>query len=215
MKGDIMSFRKRLAIGAAVTAMLVVVLGVTVLSQVNAGAPESTTTTTDGSTTSDRAAGNERGSKLRGSLEDLVTDGTITAAQADAIAEHLAQVAGSRQGSNGRSDVEIDLDIAAETIGIEQSVLVAALEEGQTIAEVAAANGTDEAAVIDALVAANQVTLDRLVADGSITAEEAAERAAEAVDRITGMVNGEIEFRSGSGGQRSDAPREPTDGDGA
>jgi len=213
MKGDIVSFRKRLAIGAGVTAILVVVLGVTVLSQVNAGAPESTTTTTDGSTNSDQAAGSERGSKLRNSLEELVTDGTITAAQADAIAEHLAQAAGSRQGSNGRSDVEIDLDIAAETIGIERSALVAALEEGQTVAEVAAANGSDEAEVIDALVAANQVKLDRLVADGSITAEEAADRAAEAVDRITGMVNGEIEFRSGSGGQRSD--REPADGDGA
>jgi hypothetical protein len=214
MKGEIMSFRKRLAIGAAVTAILVVVLGVTVLSQVDAPRQESATTTTDGSNTSDRAAGNERGSKLRGSLEELVSDGTITAAQADAIAEHLAQAAGSGHGSKGRSDVGIDMALAAETIGIEQSALVAALDDGQTIAEVAAANGTDEAAVIDALLAAYQVTLDELVADGSITAEVAAERAAEAVDRITGMVNGEIEFRSGSG-QRSDSSADPADGDGA
>jgi hypothetical protein len=196
MKGAIMSIRKRLAVGAA-TATLGLVLGATVLSPVVAGAQESTTPT-DEATTSEGVVETFRANGLRDHLEDLVTDGTITAAQADAVAEHLAQF-GPRpeRGHLLRRHVAISLDIVAETIGIERSALVDALADGQTIAEVAADSGTDAGAVIDALVAAHDSKLDQLVADGSITAEEAAERAAEAVDRITDLVNGEIEFRQG------------------
>jgi hypothetical protein len=207
-----MSFRKRLVVGGA-AAVLVLVLGAAALSQVNAGAPESTTTTTDAST-SDRGAGSQRVNRIRESLEDLVTDGTLTEAQADAVAEHLAQVAAGRgHGATGNGDLGIDFDLAAEAIGIEPSALADAVGNGQTIAEVAVANGTDAEAVIDALVAAEQAKLDELVADGSITAEVAAERAAASLDRITDVVNGAIDPRSGSG-SRTDGPGE-RDGDGA
>ncbi len=210
-----MSIRKRLTVGAA-TATLGLVLGATVLSPVVAGAQESTTTTTtDESTGPDGVVGTERVNRLRDSLEDLVTDGTITAAQADAVAEHLAQFApGPGHRFMGRGHIGMSLDIAAETIGIERSALMDALADGQTIADIAAANGTEAGTVIDALVAAHQAKLDELVADGSITAEEAAERAAEAVERITGLVNGEIEFRPGFG-PRPDAPAEPEVTEGA
>jgi len=211
MKGSIMSFRKRLAIGVA-TGILVVAGGVAVLAQVNASDQESTTTTT-AAAASDRGAGGERVSRLRQSLEDLVTDGTLTAAQADAVAEHLENTSG--RGAEGRSDDGgISLDVAAETIGIEESALLDAIGDGETIAEVAIANGIDAAVVIDALVAVDQVKLDEQVADGSITAEVADEKAAEALDRITGIVNGTIEFRSGSG-SRSEAPADRASGDGA
>jgi polyhydroxyalkanoate synthesis regulator phasin len=200
MKGAIMSIRKRLAVGAA-TATLGLVLGATVLSPVVAGAQESTTTTTaDESTSSDGIDRTVRGDRVRESLEDLVTDGTITAAQADAVAEHLAQFGpGPGHGHLFRRHIAISLDIAAETIGIERSALVEALADGQTIAEIAADNGTNAGAVIDALVAAHEAKLDELVSDGSITAEEAAERAAEAAERIADLVNGEMEFRQGFG----------------
>jgi hypothetical protein len=220
-----MSFRKRLAVGAG-SAILVLALGAAALSQVNTGAPESATTTThatDASGSSDRGAGSQRVNRLRESLEDLVTDGTLTAAQADTVAEHLAEVATGRGNDpTGHGDLGIDLDVAAEAIGIEPSALTDAIDNGQTIAEVADANGTDAEAVIDALVAAEQDELDELVADGSITAEVAAERAATALDRITDVVNGAIDPRSDSG-SRSDGPadgpgeraNEPGEGDGA
>ena len=219
-----MSFRKRLAVGAG-SAILVLALGAAALSQVN-GAPESATTTThaaDASGSSDRGAGSQRVNRLRESLEDLVTDGTLTAAQADTVAEHLAEVATGRGNDpTGQGDLGIDFDVAAEAIGIEPSALTDAVGNGQTIAEVADANGTDAEAVIDALVAAEQDELDELVADGSITAEVAAERAATALDRITDVVNGAIDPRSDSG-SRSDGPadgpgeraNEPGEGDGA
>jgi len=187
-----MSIRKRLALGAA-TAILGLVLGATVLSPIVAGAQESTTTTAP-----DGAAGSGRVDRIRDALEALVTDGTITAAQANAVAEHLsATLPGPGGRFLGRGHVLAGLDIAAETIGIERSVLVDALRDGQSIADVATANGTDPQAVIDAMVAAHQAKLDELVADGSMTAEEAAERSAGAVERITALVNGEFEFRRG------------------
>jgi len=193
-----MSIRKRMAVGAA-TATLGLVLGATVLSPVVAGARESSTTTTaEGASGPDGVAGTERAGRVRDSLEDLVADGTITSAQADAVAEHLAQYApGPGHRFIGRGHIGISLDIAAETIGIERSVLVDALEDGQTIAAVATANGTDAQTVIDALVTTQQAKLDELVSEGSIKAEEAAERAAAAIERFTALVNGEFEFRPG------------------
>jgi hypothetical protein len=195
-----MSIRKQVAVGAA-TATLGLVLGATVLSPVVAGAQESTTTTTAGeSASSDGIDRIVRADRVRESLEDLVTDGTITAAQADAVAEHLAQLGpGPGDGHLFRRHIGISLDIAAETIGIERSALVEALAEGQTIAEIAADNGTSVEAVIDALVAAHKAKLDELVTNGWITAEVAAERAAEAAERIADLVNGEIDFRPGFG----------------
>lgn len=208
-----MSFRKRLAVGAG-AGILVLAVGAAALTQVNAGAQESTTTTTDATTSAERGAGSQRADKVRESLQDLVTDGTLTEAQADAVADHLVQFAASRgHGPAGSGHLGINLAVAAEAIGIERSALAAAIGNGQTIADVAVANGSDADAVIDALVAAEQAKLDELVADESITAEVAAERAAAAIDRITNVVNGAIEPRSGSG-SRSGAPGE-RDGDGA
>jgi len=209
MKGAIMSIRRRLAVGAA-TATLGLVLGATVLAPVVAGAQESTTT--DEVTPAEGVVEDLRANGLRERLEELVTDGTITAAQADAVAEHLAQFGPGPRGHLFRRHIAISLDIAAETIGIERPALVDALAAGASIAEVAADNGTDAETVIAALIAAHQAKLDELVADGSITAEEAAERAAEAGDRIADVVNGEIEFRRGFGPRPGLAEPDPTDG---
>jgi polyhydroxyalkanoate synthesis regulator phasin len=192
MKGAMMSFRKRLAMGG-VAATLALVLGATVLSPVVAGAQESTTTTTD-ATGGDDAAGTGRVDRIRGLLDDLVTDGTITSAQADAVAEHLAEYAFRGHFGRRGHHLLVGLEVAAEAIGIERSALIDALQNGQTIAEVAAANGVETQAVIDALVNAHQQMLDELVADGTITADEAAERAATAAERITDFVNGDFRF---------------------
>jgi len=198
-----MSIRKRLAVGAA-TGVLGLVLGTTVLSPVVAGAQESTT-----ATTGEESAGpagvveDSRRDRLREGLEDLVTDGILTAAQADAVAEHLVQFdrvlwqgRGLGHGLMIKRHIVISLGIAADAIGIERSALIGSIEDGQTIAEVADANGSNAAAVIDALLTANQAKLDELLAEGSITAEQAAERATGAVDRITDLVNGDYELRA-------------------
>ena len=205
-----MSIRKRLAIGAG-TATLALALGVTVLSPVVAGAQESAT-----STTTDEATGAEvsthRVDRIRGLLDDLVTDGTITSAQADAVAEHLAQSAFPAR--HGRGRLLVGLEVAADAIGIDRAALIDALQDGQTIAEVAAANGIRAGSVVDALVNEYRQKLDELVAEGSITADEAADRAAAAAERITGLVNGEFDFspRLGARPVPDDLPTPSTDG---
>lgn len=85
------------------------------------------------------------------------------------------------------------IGVAAETIGIEPSALLAALRDGQTVAEVAEANDVDPSAVVDAIVAAHMERLDQAVEDGSLTQEEADEIAAAMEERVTAFVDGELD----------------------
>ena len=64
-----------------------------------------------------------------------------------------------------------------------------ALEDGQTIAEVAAEKGVDVQTVIDAMVAGLKAHLDEEVASGEHTQEEADQKLADATERITDSVN--------------------------
>jgi hypothetical protein len=92
---------------------------------------------------------------------------------------------GRRGGPGG-----CNLDDAAAAIGIDEAELRGALDGGQTIAEVAEANGVDVDTVIDALVTAKAEHLDEQVAAGRLTDAEAAEKLADAEARITDRVNG-------------------------
>jgi hypothetical protein len=89
------------------------------------------------------------------------------------------------------------LDAAADALGITEDELRTALQDGQSIAEVAAANDIDVQTVIDALVADATAHIDEEVAEGDLTEEEAATRKANLVERITAMVNGERPERPG------------------
>jgi hypothetical protein len=84
------------------------------------------------------------------------------------------------------------LAVAAETLGLSEEELRDALGEGQTIAEVAEAQGVEVQTVIDALVAEASARIDEAVADGDLTEEEAADRKAELSEHITDLVNGEL-----------------------
>jgi hypothetical protein len=134
-------------------------------------------------------------------LDGLVDDGTITQAQADAVADALQEARPERPdfgpwGPGGwfATGVAI-LDEAADAIGIEEDELLAALRDGQTLAEVAESNGVDPQTVIDALVATTHERLDDAVADGRIEQDDADERLADATERITEFVNEGADFR--------------------
>jgi hypothetical protein len=61
---------------------------------------------------------------------------------------------------------------------------------GKPIAEAAEAHGVDPQGIVDTLVADVQAEIDEKVADGSISAEKAAEWSAGIQERITNYVNG-------------------------
>jgi uncharacterized protein YidB (DUF937 family) len=188
-KEPIMNFRKTLAIVAA-TVALGLLLGATVFGPGSATAQESTTETT--------ADGEQRSGRVREALESLVEEGTITAVQADAVAEHLANTFPGRHGHFiGRGPGLASFEAAAEVIGIENSELRTALAEGLTLAEVAEDNGVDLETLIDGLVSALDEKLDELVADGRITEQQAAEIRENAPERIENFVNSEVRIRRG------------------
>jgi hypothetical protein len=92
-------------------------------------------------------------------------------------------------GPHGRHGPHADLSVAASTIGVSEDDLRAALESGQSIADVATAHGVDPQAVIDALVADAQAKLADRVADGDLTQEQADEISADLAQHITDLVN--------------------------
>ena len=64
------------------------------------------------------------------------------------------------------------------------------LRSGSTLAEIAAANGVEASALIDALVSQAEERINAAVDAERITAEEAAEKLAEVETRITDKING-------------------------
>ncbi|MGA1556129.1 MAG: hypothetical protein ACO4AY_08840 [Ilumatobacteraceae bacterium] len=142
-------------------------------------------------------AGAQHGVRRREALPALVDDGTITAEQADAVADHLVANA-PRRGHEGRGGPGrrggpgFDGEVVAEVLGIDVATFREAVKSGQSIAEIAEANGVDVQAVIDVLVAEAQAHLDLAVESGRLTEDEAAAKAAELTERITARVDGEF-----------------------
>lgn len=121
-------------------------------------------------------------------LAKLVDDGTITQAQADAVAEAL-RAARPRHRPFFRGLV---LAVAADAIGIDASELRSQLEDGKTIAQVASDHGVGADAVVDALVGRLESRLEDAVNAGRITQDQADERLARAREHFTDLVNGEL-----------------------
>ena len=79
----------------------------------------------------------------------------------------------------------------ASSLGTSADELKAALKDGQSIADIAAANGADLQAIIDSMVEQANARIDEAVANGRIDEAKAAEMKANVEERITARVNGE------------------------
>jgi hypothetical protein len=124
----------------------------------------------------------EPGAMLKARLQTLVDDGTLTSSQLDAVVaalEAARPVGGGHEGrghggqnhggpgmggQRGEKRQEM-LTSAAEAIGITADELKTAIEGGQTIAQVAEANGKSVQSVIDALVAQASADLTQRITD--------------------------------------------------
>ncbi|MFP5487359.1 MAG: hypothetical protein ACLGHQ_03530 [Acidimicrobiia bacterium] len=156
-------------------------------------ADDTTDDTTDETTGDGPEAGVRSGERIRSALQPLVDDATLTADQADAVAEHLAgQLPGPGEHRPGRGHRPgLDGEVVADLLGIEVSELRDARRDGQSIADLAEDLGVDVQTVIDALVAEAEGHLELAVEDGRLTEEEAAAKLADLTERITARVNGE------------------------
>lgn len=140
-----------------------------------------------------QAAG-ERVQRLEDALQGLVEDGTLEAAQRDAVAERLAgQVPPRGHGrgqwhGHGHEGRRVALDVAADVLGTTQDALRSALRDGRSLADVAREKGVDEQALVDALVTAAQERLTRAVEAGRLTQEQADQRRAGLEQRVQDTV---------------------------
>ena len=137
-------------------------------------------------------------------LAEHVAAGDLTQAEADARATELTtritemvnrtglphHGPGPGPGpGRGHGHPGADLSVAATAIGISEPDLLTALRSGQSIAQVAGAEGVAVQKVVDALLADAKAHLAEHVAAGRTTQAEADAKAAGLAARITEMVN--------------------------
>lgn len=162
------------------------------------------------------AVNQEAVSRIAERLQALVDDGTITSDQAQAVAETLAE--GFRPGAH-KGHRGPQLGAVAEFLGMDREDFRAALQEYDTLADIAAANGSSGDELVDFMVGQAEDRIAQAVEDGKLTQAEADEKLTEITDKITEMVNSDIpepgEGRRGPGGPGGFGGQPPVDGAGA
>lgn len=159
---------------------------------------------TDDSTTDD-SVDSTAVARIVERLQDLVTDGTITESQAQAVAETLADGfhPGPHRGHHGMRG----LGDVADFLGMEPEDFRAALQEYDTLADLAAANGSSGQELIEYLVSQAEDRIAEAVENGRIDQADADEKLADLEERITEMVNADIpEFQGRPGPGRGFGP---------
>lgn len=131
-------------------------------------------------------------------LAPLVEDGTITQAQADAVAARLAEVLPDRHGRRPGLGFDV-IEAAREALGLEVGELRERLASGESIADIAEAEGVDLTTVTDALVAAHRARLHEAVSGDRLTQEQADELADRFAERIDELVQRSFEPGIGRG----------------
>ena len=138
------------------------------------------------SSTSNAFADNEKSEKRMSSmLSGLVSNGTITQSQADAI---IKAAEGMRAASKSIKDANrTALDsVITSTLGISLETLTSRLKAGETLSSIA---GDKKSALMTALVAEINKQIDAALAAGKITADQATAQKGKSVQRVTNMVN--------------------------
>ncbi|HEY77452.1 MAG TPA: hypothetical protein G4O00_14950 [Thermoflexia bacterium] len=88
---------------------------------------------------------------------------------------------GQERGMRGESLVEV----TAEVTGLSKEEVVAALESGQTFAQIAEAQGVDPQAIVDAFIAEREEMLKEAVAEGRLTQEQADQMLDEMTEHLS------------------------------
>ena len=124
-------------------------------------------------------------------LLPLIEDGTISEGQAEAVASHLADTVTDRR--HRRPGFAI-IGVTLEFLGVTPEEAREALGAGQTLADIAEANGSSGEELVEFLLDRLEAHLDEAVADGNLTDERRAEILESAEERVTALVDGEIDL---------------------
>ena len=139
-------------------------------------------------TSATTAAASQRLTDIKNALKGLVSDGTLTQAQADKVATTLDSAL-PKGGPGGRHGGGRGLSEAATVLGMTEDQLRTALGTDKSLAQVAASKGISKADLVSKLVAAAKAHLAAEVKAGEHTQAEADQRLAGLTARITEMVD--------------------------
>lgn len=132
----------------------------------------------------------DRSERIQERLDELVQDGVISDERAEAILDRIAERA--QHHEDKRAAREARAQGIADTLGITVDDLIAARDEGTSLAELAATAGVDVQQIIDQLVAEATGQIEEALNDGQIDEARAAARIEALTERITARVNGEV-----------------------
>ena len=137
---------------------------------------------------------------LENRVDAAVEAGRLTDAQAAELKERIeaGEVplvgVGPGLGHRGGHHGFVDFDAAATYIGVTEAELRTSLEEGETLAEIATANGKTAAGLVDALLGAAKADLGEKVESGRLTEAQRTSILAELESRLEDVVAGEFSF---------------------
>jgi polyhydroxyalkanoate synthesis regulator phasin len=128
--------------------------------------------------------GGKGGDKISSLLSTLVSKGTITQSQADAIvkAAEAARAAGKVAMEKNKAALDA---VISSTLGISIETVKSRLKAGETLAAIA---GDKKAALITALSAEINKQIDAAVTAGKLTAAQGTTQKAKTTERVTNMV---------------------------
>ena len=170
-------------------------LGAAVVNPDTASAQEAPS----GETREERLA--ERQQRIEERIAQAIESEHITEAEADELRARIEErrAQGEERRSQRQADRQVNrqarLDDLASQLGTNAEDLKAALKDGQSIADIAAANGVDLQGIIDSMVDQANARIDEAVANERIDADKAAELKANVEERITARLNGERRSR--------------------
>jgi hypothetical protein len=158
------------------------------------GAAGAVAITPASATTSDNVV-TSRLAGIKSALSGLVTNGTLTQAQADKVAGTLESQLpmrgmggmGGRSGGMGMTETH---DAAAKALGMTSDQLYAAVQGGKSLADVAKDQKVSVDSLVKAMVAAAESELAADVKEGTITQAQADTMKSSLTGQITDMVNG-------------------------
>lgn len=157
---------------------------------------------------------------LENRVDAALKAGTITSAQAAELKQRIENGevplvgVGPGLGHRGGHHGFVDFSTAAGYLGLTEAQLRTKLEAGDTLAEIAKAQGKTAAGLVDTLVAAAKADLDEKVAASRITAAQRTSILADLQSRLEDVVDGEFSFGfRGPGGDGFGPPPTVAPGD--
>jgi polyhydroxyalkanoate synthesis regulator phasin len=117
-------------------------------------------------------------------LSGLVSNGTITQSQADAITKAAQDARAAAKGVMDKNHEAID-SVITSTLGISLDSLKSRLKAGESLATIA---GDKKAALITAISAEINKQIDAAVTAGKLTAAQATAQKMKTTERVTNMV---------------------------